>query len=175
MSSFEFDFSAPPPPAPEPTREVYTPSGLNREARVMLERGFAALWVEGEISNLSRPSSGHWYFSLKDDAAQLRCAMFRQKDQLIRFAPKDGMHVQIRGRVSLYEARGDYQFLADHMEEAGEGALRRRFELLKAKLAAEGLFAEERKRALPKLPRRIGVITSPTGAAVRDILHQLHR
>lgn len=141
----------------------------------MLERGFAALWVEGEISNLSRPSSGHWYFSLKDDAAQLRCAMFRQKNQLLRFAPKDGMHVQIRGRVSLYEARGDYQFLADHMEEAGEGALRRRFDLLKAKLAAEGLFAEERKRALPKLPRRIGVITSPTGAAVRDILHVLER
>lgn len=175
MSSFEFDFSTPPPTAVEPTREVYTPSRLNREARMMLERGFPALWVEGEISNLSRPSSGHWYFSLKDDQAQLRCAMFRQKNQLIRFAPKDGMHVQIRGRVSLYEARGDYQFLVDHMEEAGEGALRRRFELLKTKLAAEGLFAEERKRTLPKLPRRIGVITSPTGAALRDILHILKR
>jgi exodeoxyribonuclease VII large subunit len=141
----------------------------------MLERGFSALWVEGELSNLSRPSSGHWYFSLKDDNAQLRCAMFRMKNQLIRFAPKDGMHVQVRGRVSLYEARGDYQFLVDHMEEAGEGALRRRFELLKAKLAAEGLFAQERKRALPTMPRRIGVITSPTGAAVRDVLHILRR
>jgi exodeoxyribonuclease VII large subunit len=177
MSSYEFDFSAPPPPpvARENTREVYTPSRLNREARTMLERGFAALWVEGEMSNLSRPSSGHWYFSLKDDAAQLRCAMFRQKNQLIPFTPKDGMHVQIRGRVSLYEARGDYQFLVDHIEEAGEGALRRQFELLKAKLAAEGLFAAERKRPLPKMPRRIGVITSPTGAAIRDVLHILKR
>jgi len=173
MSSFEFDFSA--PPTREPTREVYTPSRLNKEARLMLERGFAALWVEGEISNLSRPSSGHWYFSLKDAAAQLRCVMFRQKNMLIPFAPKDGMHVQIRGRVSLYEARGDYQFLVDHMEEAGEGALRRRFELLKAKLAAEGLFESERKRPRPTLPRRIGVITSPTGAAVRDVLNVLRR
>lgn len=174
MSSFEFDFSAP-APAPEPQREAYTPSRLNREARMLLERGFAALWVEGEISNFSRPSSGHWYFSLKDANAQLRCAMFRQKNQLIRFAPRDGMHVQLRGRVSLYEPRGDYQFLVDHLEEAGEGALRQRFELLKAKLAAEGLFAAQRKRPLPRLPRRIGVITSPTGAAVRDILHILRR
>jgi exodeoxyribonuclease VII large subunit len=141
----------------------------------MLERGFAALWVEGEMSNLSRPSSGHWYFSLKDDAAQLRCAMFRQKNQLIPFTPKDGMHVQVRGRVSLYEARGDYQFLVDHIEEAGEGALRRQFELLKAKLAAQGWFATERKRPLPKMPRRIGVVTSPTGAAIRDVLHILKR
>lgn len=170
--SFDLDFSAPPS---EPTREVYTPSRLNREARMLLERGLPALWVEGEISNLSRPSSGHWYFSLKDATAQLRCAMFRQKNQYVRFAPKDGMHVQMRGRVSLYEPRGDYQFLVDHIEEAGEGLLRRRFELLKTKLAAEGLFAEERKRPLPTLPRRIGVITSPTGAAVRDILHQLKR
>lgn len=175
--SLEFDFSAPEPPprAREPAREIFTPSRLNREARVMLERGFGALWVEGEISNLSRPSSGHWYFSLKDADAQLRCAMFRQKNTLIRFTPKDGMHVQIRGRVSLYEARGDYQFLIDHMEEAGAGVLQRQFELLKAKLAAEGLFAVERKRPLPKLPRRIGIITSPTGAAVRDVLHILRR
>jgi exodeoxyribonuclease VII large subunit len=172
--SLEFDFSAP-VASHESTREVYTPSRLNREARTMLERGFPALWVEGELSNLSRPSSGHWYFSLKDDHAQLRCAMFRQKNQLTRFTPKDGMHVQIRGRVSLYEARGDYQFLVDHMEEAGEGALRRRFDLLKAKLAAEGLFADEHKKPLPTMPRRIGVITSPTGAAVRDVLHILRR
>jgi exodeoxyribonuclease VII large subunit len=171
--SFEFEFSA--PSARADTRDVYTPSRLNREARTMLERGFPALWVEGEISNLSRPSSGHWYFSLKDDTAQLRCAMFRQKNLMIRFTPKDGMHVQIRGRVSLYEARGDYQFIVDHVEEAGEGALRRQFELLKTKLAAEGLFAVERKRTLPTLPRRIGVITSPTGAAVRDVLHILRR
>src|SRR5262245_58163994 len=119
--------------ARQDARSVYTPSRLNREARTLLERGFPALWVEGEISNLSRPSSGHWYFSLKDEAAQLRCAMFRQRNLLTRFAAKDGMHVLLRGRVSLYEPRGDYQFIADHIEEAGEGALRRRFDALKAK------------------------------------------
>ncbi|HEY6640571.1 exodeoxyribonuclease VII large subunit [Povalibacter sp.] len=158
-----------------PERDVYTPSRLNREARTMLERGFSALWIEGEISNLSRPSSGHWYFSIKDDAAQLRCAMFRQRNLLARFSPRDGQRVLLRGRVSLYEPRGDYQFLADHIEEAGEGALRRQFEALKAKLAAEGLFATERKKPLPRLPRRIGVISSPTGAAIRDVLHILRR
>lgn len=142
---------------------------------MLLERGLPALWIEGEISNLSRPSSGHWYFSLKDEAAQLRCAMFRQRNLLARFTPKDGMHVQARGRISLYEPRGDFQFIVDHIEEAGEGALRRRFELLKSKLAAEGLFATERKRPLPKLPRRIGIVTSPTGAAIRDVLHILRR
>jgi exodeoxyribonuclease VII large subunit len=141
----------------------------------MLERGFQALWVEGEISNFSRPSSGHWYFSIKDESAQLRCAMFRQKNILTRFTPKDGAHVQIRGRVSLYEPRGDYQFIADFMEDAGEGALRRKFELLKTKLAAEGLFATDRKRSLPRLPKRIGVVTSPTGAAIRDVINILRR
>src|SRR5690606_8890575 len=171
-------FSAPepsPPAAQTPPRDVYTPSRLNREARILLERGLPALWIEGEISNLSRPSSGHWYFSLKDEAAQIRCAMFRQRNLLARFTPKDGMHVQARGRVSLYEQRGDYQFILDYIEEAGEGALRRKFEVLKAKLAAEGLFNVEHKRPLPKLPRRIGIITSPTGAAVRDVLHVLKR
>lgn len=163
-------------PEAEPVqRDIYSPSRLNREARTLLERGFAVLWIEGEISNLSRPSSGHWYFSIKDESAQLRCAMFRQRNLYARFTPKDGMQVLLRGRVSLYEARGDYQFLADFIEEAGEGALRRRFELLKARLAAEGLFATERKRPLPRLPKRIGVITSPTGAAIRDVLHILRR
>lgn len=162
-------------PAAQAERDVYTPTRLNREARTLLERGFPALWIEGEISNLSRPSSGHWYFSVKDEAAQLRCAMFRQRNLLARFTPKDGQVVLLRGRISLYEARGDYQFLVDHIEEAGEGALRRRFELLKARLAAEGLFATERKRAVPKLPTRIGVITSPSGAAIRDVLHILRR
>jgi exodeoxyribonuclease VII large subunit len=176
-SDLEFDFSPPARPQ-EPTtdaRDIYTPARLNREARTLLERGLPALWLEGEISNLSRPSSGHWYFSLKDESAQLRCAMFRQRNLLARFTPKDGMHVLARGRVSLYEPRGDYQFIADHMEEAGEGALRRRFELLKTRLAAEGLFNVEHKRALPRLPRRIGIITSPTGAAIRDVLHILRR
>jgi len=174
-SDLELDFSEAPPPQPAETRDIYTPSRLNREARTLLERGLPALWLEGEISNLSRPSSGHWYFSLKDEAAQLRCAMFRQRNLMTRFSPRDGSHVLVRGRVSLYEQRGDYQFIADYMEEAGEGALRQRFELLKVKLAAEGLFAIEHKRPLPRLPRRIGVITSPTGAAIRDVLHILRR
>ncbi len=167
--------SNPPAASEAPARDVYTPSRLNREARILLERGLPALWIEGEISNLSRPSSGHWYFSLKDEVAQIRCAMFRQRNLLAKFTPKDGMHVQARGRVSLYEQRGDYQFILDYIEEAGEGALRRKFEVLKAKLSAEGLFNPERKRVLPRLPRRIGVITSPTGAAIRDILHVLKR
>ena len=175
-SDQELDFSEPrPPPQPTETRDIYTPSRLNREARMLLERGLPALWLEGEISNLSRPSSGHWYFSLKDEAAQLRCAMFRQRNIMTRFSPRDGSRVLVRGRVSLYEQRGDYQFIADFMEEAGEGALRQRFELLKVKLAAEGLFAIERKRPLPRMPRRVGVITSPTGAALRDVLHILRR
>lgn len=175
-STASFDFDAPAPaPVQTDTRDVYTPGRLNREARMLIERGFPALWLEGEISNYSRPSSGHWYFSLKDEHAQLRCAMFRQRNLMARFNPKDGMRVLARGRLSLYEPRGEYQFLIDHIEEAGEGLLRRQFELLKAKLAAEGLFDSERKRALPKCPSRIGVITSPTGAVIRDILHVLKR
>jgi exodeoxyribonuclease VII large subunit len=154
---------------------VYSVSGLNREVRILIERGLGVVWVEGELSNLSQPASGHWYFSLKDREAQLRCAMFRQKNAAIEFTPRVGQQVLARGRVSLYEARGDYQFIVEHMEEAGVGALKREFERLKAKLAAEGLFAAELKRPLPKIPRRIGVITSPTGAAIRDILHILAR
>jgi exodeoxyribonuclease VII large subunit len=156
-------------------RDIYTPSRLNLEARTLLERGFGSLWLEGELSNLSRPGSGHWYFSLKDAGAQLRAAMFRQRNLLVKFTPKDGLQVLVRGRVSLYEPRGDYQFIVDVMEEAGEGALKRKFEELKTKLAAEGLFAGEHKQPLPALPKRIGIITSPTGAAIRDILHILKR
>ncbi|MGH8139990.1 MAG: exodeoxyribonuclease VII large subunit [Steroidobacteraceae bacterium] len=159
----------------EPERNVYTVSRLNREVRALLERGMGVVWVEGELSNLSVPSSGHWYFSLKDRDAQLRCAMFRQRNSGVGFIPKAGQQVLARGRVSVYEPRGDYQFIADHLEEAGVGALKREFERLKAKLAAEGLFAPERKRSLPRFPRRIGVITSPTGAAIRDVLHILAR
>jgi exodeoxyribonuclease VII large subunit len=161
-------------PGPPP-REVFTVSRLNREARVLLERGLGSLWLEGEISNLSRPSSGHWYFSLKDETAQVRCAMFRQRNLLVRFAPRDGSRVLARGRVSLYEARGEFQVVIEHLEEAGEGLLRRRFEELKQRLGAEGLFESRHKQPLPRLPRRIGVITSPTGAALRDILHILAR
>ncbi len=162
-------------PNSPPPREIFTVSRLNREARVLLERGLGSVWLEGEISNLSRPSSGHWYFSLKDEAAQVRCAMFRQRNLLVRFAVRDGTHVLARGRVSLYESRGEFQVVVDHLEEAGEGALRRRFEELKLKLGAEGLFDERHKQPLPRLPKRIGVITSPTGAAIRDILHVLAR
>jgi exodeoxyribonuclease VII large subunit len=162
-------------PNSPPPREIFTISRLNREARVLLERGLGSLWLEGEISNLSRPSSGHWYFSLKDEAAQVRCAMFRQRNLQVRFPVKDGAHVLARGRVSLYEARGEFQVVVEHLEEAGEGLLRRRFEELKARLAAEGLFDTRHKKPLPRLPGRIGVITSPTGAALRDILHILRR
>jgi len=158
-----------------PERDVYTVSQLNREARVLLEQGMPPLWIEGEISNFAAPSSGHWYFSLRDAGAQVRCAMFRQRNLLSSCKPRDGLHILGRGRVSLYEPRGDYQLLLDHLEEAGEGALRRQFELLKARLQREGLFATERKRPLPTLPRRIGVVTSPTGAAIRDILNVLKR
>ena len=156
-------------------RDIYSVSRLNREVRVLLERGFGSLWLEAEISNFARPSSGHWYFSLKDAAAQVRCAMFRQRNMLCAFTARDGQKVLVRARIGLYEPRGEYQLIVDHMEDAGLGALKRQFEELSAKLSQEGLFAAERKRPLPRLPRRIGVITSPTGAAVRDILHVLAR
>jgi exodeoxyribonuclease VII large subunit len=158
-----------------PDRDIYTVSRLNREVRVLLERGFGALWLEAEISNFARPSSGHWYFSLKDAGAQVRCAMFRQRNMLCLFTAKDGQKVLVRARIGLYEPRGEYQLIIDHMEDAGLGALKRQFEELSAKLEREGLFAAGRKRPLPSLPRRIGIITSPTGAAIRDILHVLAR
>jgi exodeoxyribonuclease VII large subunit len=158
-----------------PDRDIYSVSRLNREVRVLLERGFGSLWLEAEISNLSRPSSGHWYFSLKDAAAQVRCAMFRQRNMLCAFTVRDGQKVLVRARIGLYEPRGEYQLIVDHMEDAGLGALKRQFEELSARLSGEGLFSVERKRPLPSLPRRIGIITSPTGAAVRDILHVLAR
>jgi exodeoxyribonuclease VII large subunit len=168
--------SAPIGAAPRaPEREIYSVSRLNREVRVLLERGFGSLWLEAEISNFARPSSGHWYFSLKDATAQVRCCMFRQRNMLAAFTAKDGQKVLVRARIGLYEPRGEYQLIIDHMEDAGLGALKRQFEELSARLSAEGLFAVERKRRLPALPKRIGVITSPTGAAVRDILHVLAR
>jgi len=154
---------------------VLTPSQLNTLARDLLEGSFPLIWVEGELGNVSRPSSGHLYFVLKDERAQVRCAMFKPKSSWLKFIPREGVHVLARGRLTLYEARGEYQLVLDHMEEAGEGALRRAFEEMKAKLAAEGLFESERKRPLPPFARRIGVITSPTGAAVRDVLSVLAR
>lgn len=159
----------------QPERDIYSVSRLNREARAILEGNFPLMWVEGEISNLARPRSGHIYFSLKDEFAQVRCAMFRMRATNIRFSPRDGMQVLARVKVGLYEPRGDFQLVVDHMEEAGDGALRRAFELLKQKLEQEGLFDESRKRPLPAMPGQIGVVTSPSGAAIRDILSVLKR
>jgi exodeoxyribonuclease VII large subunit len=154
---------------------IYTISRLVREVRDILESRFSLLWIEGEISNLSRPSSAHLYFTLKDNAAQVRCAMFRSRNRLLRFNLKEGMQVLVRARVGLYEARGEFQLIVEHLEEAGDGALRQAFEELKQRLAAEGLFAAEHKQPLPILPRRIGIVTSPTGAAIQDILSVLKR
>ncbi|MGH8373100.1 MAG: exodeoxyribonuclease VII large subunit [Gammaproteobacteria bacterium] len=162
-------------PDSPPTRQVYTVSALNRAARGLLEGGLPLLWVEGELSNLARPASGHLYFSLKDSTAQVRCALFRNRAALLRFTPKDGLHVLVRARVSLYEPRGDYQLQVEHMEEAGHGALQRAFEELKQKLAKEGLFDSAYKKPLPATPAVIGIITSPSGAAIRDILSVIRR
>ena len=160
---------------PANSKRIYTVSGLNREVGQLLAHGLPLLWVEGEISNFTAPASGHWYFTLKDRDAQLRCAMFRGRQNGMRFKPANGQHVAVRGRVGLYEPRGEYQMTVELMEEAGQGALQRAFEQLKQRLSAEGLFEIARKRALPTLPRRIAVITSGTGAALRDILHVLQR
>ena len=161
--------------AAAPAQDVYSVSRLNREVRLLLERGIGVLWVQGELSNLSQPTSGHWYFSLKDRASQVRCAMFRARNILVGFTPRAGAQLLVRGRLSVYEPRGEYQLIVEHLEEAGLGALQREFERLKMRLLAEGLFAPERKRALPRFPRRIGLITSPSGAALHDILHVLAR
>ena len=154
---------------------VLSVTSLNRMARDLLEGHFPAVMVEGEISNLSTPSSGHWYLTLKDAGAQLRCAMFRNRNMRLRFQPKNGMQVMVRGKLSLYEGRGDYQLIADDMEEAGAGALRRAFEQLKARLQEEGLFDPDRKQVVASRYRHIGVITSPTGAVIRDILTVFRR
>ncbi|QKK02328.1 MAG: exodeoxyribonuclease VII large subunit [Pseudomonadota bacterium] len=161
------------PPGPE--THVYRPAELNREVRLHLEAGFSRLWVRGEVSNLARPASGHLYFTLKDARAQLRCALFRSQASGLAFQPGNGSEILVRGRLSLYEPRGDYQLIADTVLEAGAGALALAFEALKQKLAAEGLFDEAAKRALPRWPRRISVVTSPSGAAIRDILQTLAR
>ncbi len=156
-------------------REVLTVSQLNGRARVLLEDVFSNIWVEGEISNLSRPASGHVYFTLKDSGAQVRCALFRQSAARVRQVLKDGLAVKVRGKVSLFEGRGDYQLILDTVEPAGEGALRLAFDALKDKLSVEGLFSAERKVPLPLHPRRIGIISSPTGAVIRDIISVFRR
>ena len=156
-------------------RHILTPSSLNRLVRELLGDALPQVWIEGELSNVAKPASGHLYFTLKDRTAQVRCAMFKQSCMTLRFRPVDGMQVLLRARVGLYEPRGEFQLVAEYMEPAGEGALQRAFEELKARLDAEGLFAPARKRPLPRFARRIGVITSGTGAAVHDVLSVLAR
>ena len=157
------------------TPATLTVSQLNRQARTLLESHFDFVWVEGEVSNFVAPSSGHWYFSLKDGGAQVRCAMFRNRNQRVRFTPANGDAIRLRCRVSLYEGRGEFQLIVEHLEHAGAGALQAAFEKLKARLLAEGLFNPERKKPLPDNVSQLGVITSPTGAAIHDILTVLRR
>jgi exodeoxyribonuclease VII large subunit len=156
-------------------RSVFSVSELNSAVARLLEQEFAWIWVEGEISNLATPASGHIYFTLKDAGAQVRCAMFRSRKRELKFTPDNGSHVVVRCKVSLYEVRGDYQLIVDRMEEAGAGALQRKFEELKQKLAAEGLFSEASKQDIPEIPACIGVITSRSGAAIRDVLSVIAR
>lgn len=156
-------------------RSVLSVSDLNREVKQLLEGSVPLLWVGGEISNFAAPSSGHWYFTLKDARAQVRCAMFRGRNRSVRFNPANGREVIARARVSLYEGRGEFQLIIEHLEEAGLGALMRQLDALKAKLQQEGLFDLARKKPLPYLPGTIGIITSPTGAAIRDMIHVLGR
>lgn len=157
------------------TNNILTVSQLNRLARQLLEDHFPAVQVQGEISNFSQPASGHWYLTLKDSGAQVRCAMFRNRNMFVRFKPRDGMQVVVKARLSLYEGRGDYQLLVENMEDAGAGALRLAFERLYQKLQVEGLFDAARKRPLPSLPRHIAIVTSPTGAAIRDVISVFRR
>ncbi|MFT7287217.1 MAG: exodeoxyribonuclease VII large subunit [Halieaceae bacterium] len=160
---------------PPADRESLTPSQLNRQVRCLLESHYDFLWIEGEISNFARPSSGHWYFTLKDDSAQVRCAMFRNRNQRLRMQPQNGDAVRLRARVSLYEGRGEFQLLGEFMEATGAGALQARFEALRDRLRDEGLFDSARKRPLPAHVGHLAVISSPTGAALQDILQVLAR
>ncbi|MEE4296020.1 MAG: exodeoxyribonuclease VII large subunit [Wenzhouxiangella sp.] len=159
--------------APGPETAVLSPSEINREVKIHLEAGFPRVWLRGEISNLACPASGHLYFSLKDSRAQIRCALFRGNTAGLDFRPANGDEVLVRGRLSLYEPRGDYQLIADGLLSAGAGALQQAFDALKRKLEQEGLFAPEKKLAIPAWPKRLAVVTSPSGAAIRDILNVL--
>jgi exodeoxyribonuclease VII large subunit len=156
-------------------REIFSVSQLNNRAKKMLEKHFSTVWVEGEISNFSSPNSGHWYFTLKDNGAQIRCAMFKKNNQTVSFKADQGVKVVARAQLSLYQARGDYQLIIESLEQAGIGALQKAFEALKAKLQNEGLFAAEAKKDIPLNPAHIGIITSATGAAIKDILAVLKR
>ncbi len=154
---------------------VWTVSALNFEVKTILSEGIGTLWIEGEVSNFVRPASGHWYFSLKDERAQCRAAMFKGRNSRMGFTPVNGQHVLVKAQVTLYESRGEYQLLVDHIEDAGVGELKRRYEALKKQLDKEGLFASSRKKPLPEQPQHIGIITSPTGAAIRDALSVIRR
>mgnify|MGYP000085193622 FL=1 len=161
--------------AKRPVKDVYAVSRLVRESRAVLEGAFPLLWVEGEISNLAMPASGHIYFTLKDEIAQVRCAMFKGRNRQLRFIPENGLHVLLRVKVTLYEGRGEFQLVVEHMEEAGSGALQRAYEALKHRLGEAGLFDDIHKKPLPSIPETIGVISSADGAAVHDILTVLNR
>ncbi|MGR9114472.1 MAG: exodeoxyribonuclease VII large subunit [Gammaproteobacteria bacterium] len=167
--------TTPSPPTPSTSGKVYTVSQLNRESKRLLNEHFPSIQVEGEISNLSTPSSGHIYFSLKDASAQIRCAMFRNQHRRLRFTPENGLQVVAQAQVTLYEPRGDYQLVVESLEQSGDGALRRAFEDLKLKLSKQGLFDPSHKKPIPTLPACIGIITSPTGAAISDVLTVLKR
>ena len=156
-------------------RRIYTVSQLNAEVKQLLQNNFFSIWIEGELSNIAQPASGHIYFSLKDEEAQVRCAMFRSANRKLEFDPENGMHVLIKARVGLYEPRGEYQLTVEHMEEAGVGILQRKFEELKHKLSQECLFDEAHKQALPAYPHKVSVVTSTSGAAIKDIISVLRR
>lgn len=158
-----------------PSSAIFTVSRLNQTVRQLLEMEMGQIWLSGEISNFSQPSSGHWYFTLKDERAQVRCAMFRTSNRRVTFRPQNGQQVLLRATITLYEPRGDYQLLAESMQPAGNGLLQQQFEQLKQRLASEGLFDQSFKQALPRPASSIGVITSPSGAALHDILHVLQR
>ncbi|MBJ3589645.1 exodeoxyribonuclease VII large subunit [Salmonella enterica subsp. enterica serovar Saintpaul] len=157
------------------TTSIFTVSRLNQTVRLLLEQEMGQVWISGEISNFTQPSSGHWYFTLKDDAAQVRCAMFRNSNRRVTFRPQHGQQVLVRANITLYEPRGDYQIIVESMQPAGEGLLQQKYEQLKAKLQAEGLFDQQYKQSLPSPAHCVGVITSKTGAALHDILHVLKR
>lgn len=156
-------------------RQIYSVYQLNREVKQLLQQNFPLLWIEGELSNVARPASGHIYFSLKDSQAQVRCAMFRNSNRGLAFKPENGMQVLVRARVGVYEPRGEYQLTVEHMEEAGVGVLQRKYEALKLKLNEEGLFDTHSKLPLPIYPKVVSIVTSATGAAIRDILSVLDR
>lgn len=163
------------PTAPSQSRHILTPTKLNRLARTLLNSEIGLIWLQAEVSNFVSAGSGHWYFTLKDNKAQIRAAMFKQANNRVKQRPKEGDKVLVRASVSLYEPRGDYQLIIEHLEFDGEGALKREFELLKTKLSAKGLFDSDRKRSLPRHIRQLGIITSDSGAALHDVLSVLQR